>query len=163
MKVLVTGVTALHCVEDFYLRQQLKVVPSELALVRILRELGHTVEQRPVTWGEDLDGYDKVITYLCGTDSFVPLHTPGALWTLKRPDTLVAFDDWQTDRTIQDGTFKAAAKWKPNFAKQMQGMEAQREELDELHYDWCNNRRVLAPMFSNGNMDLLFAKSRRRG
>ena len=162
MKVLITGITQLHCQEDYYLKQQLKVVPSELALIRILRELGHTVEQRPVTWGEDLDSYDRIITYLCGTDSFVCGHTPGALWTLKRPDTLIAFDDWQTDRTIQDGTYKATAKWKPNFSKQMQGMEDMRDELDELHYDWCKGRKVLAPMFSNGNMDLLFNKTRRR-
>ena len=162
MKILINGISQLHCQEDYYLKQQLKVVPSELALVRILRELGHTVEQRPVTWGEDLDSYDKIITYLCGTDSFVCGHTPGALWTLKRDDTLIAFDDWQTDRTIQDGTFKHEAKWKPNFCKQMQGMEDMRDELDELHYDWCKGRKVLAPMFSNGNMDLLFNKTRRR-
>lgn len=161
MKILITGITALHCTEDYYLRQQLKVVPSEAALVPILREMGHTVEQRVVTWGEDLDSYDKIITYVCGTDSFVAAHTPGALWTLKRKDTLLAFDDWQTDRSIQDGSFKSAAKWRGQFAKQMSGVEHLRDELDELHYDWCHDRHVLAPMFPNGNMDVLFAKSRK--
>jgi len=161
MRILITGITDLHCTEDYYLRQQLKVVPSELALVRILRELGHTVEQRPVTWGEDLDAYDKIITYVCGTDSFIAHHTTGVLWTLKRKDTLLAFDDWQTDRSIQDGTFKGYAKWKPSFVSQMAGLEHLRDELDELHHDWCNNRNVLSPMFSNGDMNLLFAKSNR--
>lgn len=162
MKVLVTGITPLHCTEDYYLQQQLKVVPSEAALIPILRELGHTVEQRPVAWGEDLDSYDKIITYVGGTDSFIAQHTPGALWTLKRKDTLLAFDDWQTDRSIQDGTWKGHAKWKENFVKQMKGVEEHRDEIDELHFDWCKDRRILSPMFSNGNMDLLFAKTRRK-
>jgi len=162
MRILITGITALHCKEDYYLQQQLRVVPSELALVSILRELGHTVEQRVVTWGEDLDAYDKIITYVCGTDSFVAGHTSGALWTLKRKDTLLAFDDWQTDRSIQDGTFKSDAKWKEAFVGQMGGLEAHRDELDELHYDWCKDRHILSPMFSNGNMDLLFAKTRKK-
>jgi len=162
MRILITGITALHCKEDYYLQQQLRVVPSELALVRILRELGHTVEQRLVRWGEDLDSYDRIITYVCGTDSFVAGYTSGALWTLKREDTLLAFDDWQTDRTIQDGTFKSDAKWKEAFVKQMGGLEHLREELDELHHDWCKDRHVLSPMFSNGNMDKLFTKTRKK-
>ena len=159
--ILVTGITSLHCTEDYYLRQQLKVVPSELALVTILRELGHTVEQRPVKWGEDLDKYDRIITYLCGTDSFVCGHTDGALWTLKREDTLVAFDDWQTDRTLQDGTFKHEAKWKETFVGQMNGL-TNRDEIDEIHYDWCKNRRILLPAFAGGNLDLTFAKTRKK-
>ena len=162
MRILITGITPLHCTEGYYLKQQLKVVPSEAAIVPILREMGHTVEQRVVTWGEDLDAYDRVITFVCGTDSFIAAHTTGALWTLKRPDTLLAFDDWQTDRSIQDGTFKAPAKWKESFSKQMLGMENMREELDELHHDWCKDRHILSPMFSNGNMDLLFAKTKRK-
>jgi len=161
MRILITGITTLHCTEGYYLRQQLRVVPSELALVSVLRELGHNVEQRPVIWGEDLDAYDRIITYVCGTDSFVAGHTSGALWTLKRKDTLLAFDDWQTDRTIQDGTFKGDAKWKSPFVNQMGGL-TNRDELDELHYDWCKDRHILSPMFSNGNMDFLFAKTKRK-
>lgn len=161
MKILVTGITTLHCEEDYYLRQQLKVVPSEQALVRLLREMGHFVEQRAVKWGEDLDGYDRIITYLCGTDSFVCGHTSGALWTLKRKDTLIAFDDYQVDRTVQDGTFKPDAKWKDAFVNQMEGA-TNRDELDELHFDWCKDRQVLIPAFSNGNLDLLFAKTRKK-
>ena len=126
MKILVTGMTQLHAIEDFYLRQQLKVVPSELALVRLLREAGHEVVQQPVSWGEDLDEYERIITYICGCDSFSTMYTDGALWTLKREDTLLAFDDWQTDRTLQDfGRKVSDSEWRPHDTYTMR--QARRE------------------------------------
>ncbi len=158
MKILVTGITKLHAVPDHYLKQQLKVIPSEPALVLALRELGHTVDHKAVSWGEDLDQYDKVITYLSGTDSFVCDYTDGALWTLKREDTLIAIDDWQTTRTFMDA-FKTEGKWKPAFSAAMNGQEAHREEIDELHSKWLFGRKVLAPAFTGGDTDLMFKKA----
>lgn len=156
MKILVTGTTALHCTEDYYLRQELKVLPSETALVKGLRELGHEVVQRPVTWGEDLDSYDKIITYLSATDSFVCGYTAGALWTLRRDDTLIALDDWQIARTVTD-FLRPEAKWKDAFVGQMDGC-TDREEADRLHSEWICGRRVLLPAFENGDHSLFFKK-----
>ena len=59
MKIIITGMNKNQCVEDFYLRQQLKVVPSHYSLIRCLRDMGHEVEQRVVEIGEDLSQYDE--------------------------------------------------------------------------------------------------------
>ncbi len=163
MKILITGLTPLQCKEDYYLEQQLKVVPSEQALTRILRELGHEVEQRAVQWGEDLDGYDKVITFLCGTDSFVVRHIAGALWTLyNRPDGGVALDDYQCSRTLRDGNQRPHAKWKDTF-KQLTNLDVSNRELfDSVHFDWMKNKKVLIPAFYGGDHNKLFTKAKRR-
>ena len=58
MKILVTGMNKNQVTENFYLRQQLKVVPSHYSLLRCLRDMGHEVEQRIVKVGEDLSEYD---------------------------------------------------------------------------------------------------------
>jgi hypothetical protein len=155
-RILITGITALHCIENYYLRQELSVLPSQLALVTGLRELGHTVEQRPVKWGEDLSKYTHVITYLCATDSFVAAHTAGALWTLTREDTLIALDDWQLPRSLGD-FLKPEAKWKDSFVSQMEGCD-DREAADFLHSQWMCGRRVLLPAFEGGDPSLFFKK-----
>ena len=64
MKILVTGMNKNQVTENFYLRQQLKVVPSHYSLLRCLRDMGHEVEQRIVKVGEDLSEYDRVICFL---------------------------------------------------------------------------------------------------
>jgi hypothetical protein len=161
MKILITGITKLQCVENFYLNQELKVVPSELALVSSLREMGHDVTQKIVTWGEDLDSYDRIITYLSPTNAFAALYTDGALWTLKRKDTLVAVDDWAFHIIYTNGSNPAtrARKWiggKTGLLRQLNNAPASQEEIDEVHYDWANNRKMLLPAFSGGDLSLMF-------
>ena len=163
MKVLITGPTPLQCKEDYYLQQQIKVVPSEQALTRILRELGYEVEQKAVKWGEDLDSYDKVITFLCGTDSFVCRHTGGALWALyNRPDCGVALDDYQVSRTLRDGTQRPHAKWRDAF-RELQKLDLDnRGLLDSIHLDWMKNKKVLIPAFYGGDYNKLFTKAKKK-
>lgn len=159
MKILVTGNTKLHCVRDHYLSQQLKVVPSELALVSILEELGHEVTQSPITWGQDLDAYDKVLTYLGPTDSFVPGHSDGMFWVLhNRPDCGVLIDDYQCSRILLD---KLDGKWKEAFVKQMNGL-TNRDLVDSVHTDWMKNKKILVPAFYGGDLSLLFAKAKKK-
>ena len=43
MKILVTGMNKNQVTENFYLKQQLRVVPSHYSLLRCLRDMGHTV------------------------------------------------------------------------------------------------------------------------
>ena len=64
MKILITGMNKNQTTKDFYLRQQLKVVPSHYSLIRCLEDMGYEVEQRLVKIGEDLSDYDKVICFL---------------------------------------------------------------------------------------------------
>jgi hypothetical protein len=97
MKILITGMNKLQCTEDFYASQQLKVVPSHYSLIRCLRDMGHEVEQRVVTIGENLDSYDKVIVYIHNPSGFAAF-VYNALYTIaRRRDCILAFDDWQTD------------------------------------------------------------------
>jgi hypothetical protein len=160
MKILITGQTTLDCVEGHYLNQQLRVIPGVVALVSGLRELGHEVEQRIVKWGDDLDQYDRIITFLGPTDTFCAGYTDGALWTLTREDTLCAISDWQTDRVFLD-PLKKEAKWKEVFAGQLNGA-TDREKIDELHDQWLCGRRILLTAFEGGDLDLVFSKASKK-
>lgn len=97
MKILITGMNKQQCTENFYKTSQLKVMPSHLSLIACLRDMGHTVEQRIVTIGEDLSEYDRIICYIHNPSGFAGFVYNG-LWLINEyPDCILAFDDWQTD------------------------------------------------------------------
>ena len=97
MKILITGMNKQQCTENFYKTSQLKVMPSHLSLIACLRDMGHTVEQRIVTIGEDLTKYDRIICYIHNPSGFAGFVYNG-LWLINEyPDCILAFDDWQTD------------------------------------------------------------------
>ena len=97
MKILITGMNKLQCTFDFYLNQQLRVIPSHYSLIRCLRDMGHEVDQRPVIVGESLDEYDEVIVFIHNPSGFAG-YVYNALWAIhRRPNCILAFDDWQTD------------------------------------------------------------------
>lgn len=96
-KILITGMNKNQCTEDFFLRQQLKVVPSHYSLIRCLRDMGYEVEQRPVVIGEKFEEYEHVIVFIHNPSGFAG-YVYNALWAIFiRPDCILAFDDWQTD------------------------------------------------------------------
>jgi hypothetical protein len=97
MKILITGMNKNQCTFDFYLSQQLQVVPSHYSLIRCLRDMGHEVDQRHVEIGEELDDYDEVIVFIHNPSGFAGF-VYNALWAIhKKPNCILAFDDWQTD------------------------------------------------------------------
>ena len=97
MNVLITGMNKNQCTRDFFLSQQLKVVPSHYSLIRCLEDMGHTVTQRPVVIGESLDEYDEVIVFIHNPSGFAG-YVYNALWAVtKKPNCILAFDDWQVD------------------------------------------------------------------
>ena len=99
-KILITGMNREQNVEDYFLGKELKILNSHYSLIRCLRDMGFEVEQRPVTIGEDLSGYDEVIVYLHSIQSFCQ-HLYDGLYAIKaRPDCILAFDDWQVDQVI---------------------------------------------------------------
>lgn len=105
MKILISGMNSLQTTENFYLRQQLNVVPTQYALLAALRDMGHTVDQRPVVIGESLDEYDKVIVFIHNPSGFAG-YVYNALWAIhRRPDCILSLDDWQGD-SIFDGVTK---------------------------------------------------------
>jgi hypothetical protein len=106
MKILITGFNKNQCTRKFYLRQQLKVVPSHYSLMNCLLDMGHEVEQRQVTLGEDLSMYDEVIVFIAGPRQLVATTVYEGLYAISQHlDCILAFDDWQ----VPD-LFKGVAK-----------------------------------------------------
>jgi len=106
MKILITGFNKNQGTRKFYLKQQLKVVPSHYSLVNCLMDMGHEVEQRTVTLGEDLSEYDEVIVFIAGPRQLVATTVYEGLWAISQhPTCILAFDDWQ----VPD-LFKGVAK-----------------------------------------------------
>lgn len=106
MKILITGFNKNQCTRKFYLRQQLKVIPSHYSLWNCLTAMGHEVEQRQVVLGENLDQYDEIIVFIAGPRQLVATTVYEGLWAIsQRPNCILAFDDWQ----VPD-LFKGVAK-----------------------------------------------------
>jgi hypothetical protein len=105
-KILITGFNKNQCTRKFYLRQQLKVVPSHYSLWNCLTDMGYEVDQRQVTLGEDLSMYDEVIVFIAGPRQLVATTVFEGLWAISQhPQCILAFDDWQ----VPD-LFKGVAK-----------------------------------------------------
>lgn len=105
-RICVTGFNKNQCTRKFYLRQQLKIVPSTYSLWNCLTDMGYEVDQRQVQLGEDLSGYDEVIVFIAGPRQLVATSVFEGLWAIsQRPDCILAFDDWQ----VPD-LFKGVAK-----------------------------------------------------
>jgi hypothetical protein len=105
-RILVTGFNKNQCTRKFYLRQQLKVIPSHYSLWNCLTEMGYEVDQRQVELGEDLSGYDEVIVFIAGPRQLVATTVFEGLWAISQhPRCILAFDDWQ----VPD-LFKGVAK-----------------------------------------------------
>jgi hypothetical protein len=128
-KILITGFNKNQCTRKFYLRQQLKVVPSHYSLFNCLTDMGYEVEQRQVELGEDLSKYDEIIVFIAGPRQLVATTVYEGLWAIsQRPDCILAFDDWQ----VPD-LFKGVAKctsWKELSADFILGVN--KKELKDI-------------------------------
>lgn len=94
MKVLMSGFTALQINTDKRTIQKIDV-PASIA--QALRELGHDVDWRKVTPGEDLSSYDVIWINLAPLNSLNGRQgAMGALYALSSGIPCVGFfDDWQ--------------------------------------------------------------------
>ena len=99
-KILITGMNKNQCTRDYFLMQELQVVPSHYSLIRVLEDLGYFVEQRPVSLGEDLSSYDEVIIYIHSIQAFCQFLWAGLYAISARPDAIIAFDDWQFNQIM---------------------------------------------------------------
>jgi hypothetical protein len=177
MKILVTGMNTNQTTEDYFLRQEVKVVPSHYSLLRCLRDMGHQVEQRHVEIEEDLSGYDEVIIFLHSPKGFCQRLYSG-LWALHaRPNAVLAFDDWQVDqilfsiKSIRDGMlgqtlsdpFKA-------YLIDMQNTKYEQGYLDKFKKQFvegadvalAKSSRLLISAFKGGDLEKLNIKWRGR-
>ena len=162
MNVLITGMNKNQCTRDFFLSQQLKVVPSHYSLIRCLEDMGHTVTQRPVVIGESLDEYDEVIVFIHNPSGFAG-YVYNALWAVtKKPNCILAFDDWQVD-SIYSGLL--ALEDKDNlfrkYVKDTQELIPDNVEsygdifVDAIKRIESKTNRMLISAFSGGDLGLL--------
>jgi hypothetical protein len=168
-KILITGMNAAQCKRDYFLTQQLKLVPSNYSVIRCLEDMGFEVEQRAVTLGEDLSHYDEVIVYLHSIQSFCQRLWGGLYAMAARPNAILAFDDWQVNQIydsfrnyLDDLNNEPDKAFRDYLFELYQG----KESIDEVKsykdrfIDACKlvlakNSRLLISAFTGGDLSLL--------
>jgi len=162
VNILITGMNKLQCSKDFYLEQQLKVIPSHYSLIRCLEDMGHTVTQRHVEIGETLDEFDEVIVFIHNPSGFAG-YVYNALWAISQvPNCILAFDDWQTD-SIYSGlvALKDPAKLFRQYVKDSHKFvpadveKYERTFLESIDKVESKTNRMLISAFSGGDLSLL--------
>lgn len=164
MKILITGMNKQQCTENFYKGSQLKIIPSHVSLISCLRDMGHEVDQRIVTIGENLDEYDKVICYIHNPSGFAGF-VYNALYTIavvEHHKLILAFDDWQTD-SIYKGLLaledpeKLFRKYVKDGHKHIPSDVEKWEDvfLDALNKIQSKNHKMLISAFAGGNLTKL--------
>lgn len=108
MRVLVTGSTATQVGRP----NSTGFVSAPVLLVQALRDHGHQVDWRPVTPGEKLSGYHRVISFLTPPLTFGSLHYYGALWALTHPKAVVALDDWRFMTIVSQAASCDRERWR---------------------------------------------------
>lgn len=108
MKVLVTGSTATQVGRP----NRAGFVSAPVLLVQALRDQGHKVDWRPVTPGEDLKSYRRVISFLTPPLTFGSLHYYGALWALTHDKAVAAVDDWRFMTIVSQAASCDREKWR---------------------------------------------------
>ena len=64
VKLRLQGFTRAACTPDFHKSSQIGLCTAHYSFVKCLEDLGWEVEQRPVTAGENLGHYDKVVVFM---------------------------------------------------------------------------------------------------
>ena len=168
-KILITGMNKLQCTKDFFLKQQLQVVPSHYSTIRCLEDMGYEVERRPVRLGEDLSGYDEVIVYIHSIQAFCQYLWAGLYAVHARPNCILAFDDWQFKQiysTIETYKEKLMEDDEGVFRQYLfdlwQGEEDKETVMKykEQYIDACNiitskENRLMVSAFAGGDMSTL--------
>jgi hypothetical protein len=124
--------------------------------------MGHTVDQRPVKIGENLDEYDEVIVFIHNPSGFAGF-VYNALWAIsQKPNCILAFDDWQVD-SIYSGLLSLQDKEKL-FRKYVKDGHAFIPEDIETYSDVLissiekvesKTNRMLISAFAGGDLSLL--------
>ena len=115
MKILMTGASSLQIKPPEARRSHTVKIDVPGGVVESMRMLGHEVDWRAVTPGEDLSGYDVMWINVAGVNSVNA--TPGAigmLWAIAQEHVpaVIFLDDWKTRLTYQQAR---------NFGKNLDG------------------------------------------
>jgi hypothetical protein len=126
MKILMTGFTALQINTERRTIQKIDV-PAHVA--KAMEDLGHEVDWRKVTPGEDLSGYDMAWINLAPLNSLNGRQgAMGALYTLSSGLPAVGFfDDWQFN-TVFNGAKALMRKPQMLYKHLLVGTEHRGEE-----------------------------------
>jgi len=101
-KILVTGFTRAACTRNFHEKSQIGLCTAHYSFVQALEDMGWEVDQRPVTAGENLSSYDKVVVFLMHVSPY-NTYMYGALWAIsQRTDAYLAIEDWQSPKNINN-------------------------------------------------------------
>lgn len=107
MNILISGVTETHTNHP-QRASSTKFVSIPELMADAFGRLGHHVDHRAVTPGEDLSRYDKVFVYLYPLDHNA-LDPEGALWALEsRFDAYICLDDWAFQKILPSWESKIA-------------------------------------------------------
>lgn len=158
MKILLTGFTqrminSRRLIYDY--------LTSVYLLRAALEQLGHTVEHRVVTWGEDLTGYDLALVGVGPPRSFTARHVPGAAWAHQELPTIFYADDWSVVN-LGSSVNTTMRNWN-SYLKFLAGLGqpdlsvAATQGVQHLLTALVTDRDaiLLAPMFPWGNHQLL--------
>ena len=102
MKILLTGITSRHCNSG---RLSLEYAQATKCLVDALRQGGHEVDHRGISWAEDLSGYDRIFCGFTKPNSFAPnvRHLVNASWIFTEftDKVVLYYDDWAAMHAVQ--------------------------------------------------------------
>lgn len=168
LSILITGCNKNQCTRDFFVSQQLSVVPSHYSLIRCLEDMGHQVTQKLVKVGEDVNEYDKVIVFLAAPNQLTVGAFYNGLWVIsQREDCILAFDDWQIPGIMDSiSKCKDTSKLFNKFTQNnffglnkdttLEDLSVHSDELKKAIDIICSKKqRVLLSAFSGGNISLL--------
>lgn len=115
LKILITGCRPNQFDRYSLYRSNLKHVSSPYSLYNCLVAMGHDVEQRLVTIGEDLAEYDKVIVFIATLHQMHTTAFYNGMWALAmRPDAIITFNDWAIENWKEIESTKSIEKmWNP--------------------------------------------------
>lgn len=153
MKILLTGCTNIQALAER--RQRYTYVLLYDMVHDGLVELGHEVDWRPVTPGEDLKGeYDLALVGLAAMNGFLTsTHKWGALWAASQLPHAVVFDDWQV-KGICGSIRIQSTLWSLGVVDAQAHAAAlpYKREIEAQRAAWASKMdHVIAPLFNWGD------------
>lgn len=165
MKILLTGFTQ-RMVNSLKLRYD--YLTSVYVFKDALALMGHQVEHRRITPGDDLSDYDRALIGIGPTKSFTARFVPGSAYVFKKMAGRVTLycDDWSIEKTGYDfhNTLSRWEKWLKFFetcgpvtGQELEGHDDRKADVYEMleEITASPHQALLAPMFPWGDHKLL--------
>jgi hypothetical protein len=163
MRVLMTGFTT-RMVNSQKLKNN--YLTCEPLLAKALTELGHEVDHRKVTPGEDLSQYDVALLGICGIQSRTAAAANGTAWAFENVERRLLFcGDWSIEKAGLDFQ-NALEHWDRylRFCQSSFNYSAEDGDRIEAMVTSIMTERLpmLAPFFRWGNHEHIVSNTNRR-